>query len=409
MFLVLELLVFIKVSDLPSALGGWQQKTAELANLQVPTDNFYGPGAALLNLPFYLLSIDLTAAAISYYVLGIIGFWKICELISSRRTRIIVLMSLPSNLYFIWLINSSQDTVFEFFLLTWSCYFLIKKQYLWFSTFAFILSLTRAGYWTYFILSSILILFLEYIRKKKINFRATVFAPMLIIVSFFNLHFYNSVSPALEGGMTAYFSYSKYHYLALPKMDMDVFLSGPKGAFSEEFGPKIPKNSDLADENRIYQKAAIQSALENKKETVLGWMQKFDSYYFDVQKIPHLPGRYVLNQSEKIISIENERLTWSLVLGNLFYLFWRTLFVSFGLISIGIFLSTRFLFRKSTSISLNLWPLALPYLFGVIPGMLFYTETRFKIVSELILVPLIAQVWVNAFKLGSNEKIIFER
>ena len=64
LFLVLELLVFIKVSDLPSALGGWQQKTAELANLQVPTDNFYGPGAALLNLPFYLLSIDLTAAAI---------------------------------------------------------------------------------------------------------------------------------------------------------------------------------------------------------------------------------------------------------------------------------------------------------------------------------------------------------
>jgi hypothetical protein len=39
------------------------------------------------------------------------------------------------------------------------------------------------------------------------------------------------------------------------------------------------------------------------------------------------------------------------------------------------------------------WVLSLPYFFGFIPGILFYTETRFKIVSELLLVPLVVGAW----------------
>ena len=34
--------------------------------------------------------------------------------------------------------------------------------------------------------------------------------------------------------------------------------------------------------------------------------------------------------------------------------------------------------------------LAFPWLLGIAPGLIFYTETRFKIVSELLLVPYVA-------------------
>lgn len=120
----------------------------------------------------------------------------------------------------------------------------------------------------------------------------------MIMSSLFNVLNYYSASPALEGGLTAYFSYTKYHYLSLLKLDKDVFLSGPNGAFSSCNGPQIPKNSTPAEANKIYQKAAVKSILNNKKQTLLGWMQKFDSYFFDVQKIPNLPGQYVLDQDK---------------------------------------------------------------------------------------------------------------
>jgi hypothetical protein len=179
-------------------------------------------------------------------------------------------------------------------------------------------------------------------------------------------------------------------------MDMDVFLSGPKGPFSETSGPKIPEGSTPAEVNAIYGKAGIRSALENPKETTLGWMQKFDSYFFDVQKIPHLPGAYVLDQEKKIIEIQNERLTWPLVMGNLLYMAWRSFLVLFGLIGLGLLLASNYFKLGSSRMNLKLWPLALPYLVGFFPGILIYTETRFKIVSEMLLVPLIVEIFTIA-------------
>jgi dolichol kinase len=45
-----------------------------------------------------------------------------------------------------------------------------------------------------------------------------------------------------------------------------------------------------------------------------------------------------------------------------------------------------------TNKSISTIILALPWLLGIVPGVIFYTETRFKIVSELLLVPFIALV-----------------
>jgi hypothetical protein len=278
----------------------------------------------------------------------------------------------------------------------WSGYFLVKRQFAWFSAISFLLCETRAGYWVFFLGTSIFFFTLEYLRHKKFSWRKLAALYLLVLSSIFNFAHYDSVSPALEGGMTEYFSYTKYHYLALPKMDMDVFLSGPHGAFSSSFGPAIPQGSTPAQVNEIYQRAAIDSALTNKKETLLGWMQKFDSYLFDVQKVPHLPGAYVLNQEDMTIKIVDERLSWQLVVGNLLYEIYRSLLLVTCLIAVGLLIASWFFQAGRIKRASRLLILAAPFIFGIIPGLLIYTETRFKIVSELLLVPLVAEIWALA-------------
>jgi hypothetical protein len=401
-----ELFAVNSVSDLRPGTSNWIVKAQQILDLQIPTDNFYGPGAALLLTPFVLVGLPTYLANHFYFALGAVGYWKICQAIPSRIGRLIALFALPANVYLIWLIDSSQDTVFEFFLLTWSVYFLSRKRIGLFAISGFMLCETRAGYWVFYLGVSAL-LFLRTMRSNPKRAARKLFAIYFLVgSSIFNIVNYGSPSPALEGGLTAYFGYTKYHYLSLPKMDMDVFLSGPSGAFSPLNGPKIPSGSTSAEINSIYQKAAIESALNNKKETVLGWMQKFDSYFFDVQKIPHLPGEYVLDQEKKIISIGEERLSWNLVMGNLTYMMYRSVLLVTGLVSVGLLIGLAFMQRFYLFSQLRLLPLALPFFFGAIPGILIYTETRFKIVSELLLIPLIMEIWVRAKNPKNTKEVI---
>jgi hypothetical protein len=389
----IELVVIHRISDLPVSISNWVPKAEQLASLQVPTDNFYGPGAALLVVPFLWLTDRLFLVVLFYFLVGTIAYWKLTTFIPNEMGRVIARAGLPFNVYLLWLINSSQDTVFEYCLLLWSVYFLIRKQYVSFSAMALLLSLTRAGYWTFFLGASLLIFLIGWIRKKEINFKKLIAIPLLVVTSLFNYINFGSPSPALEGGITAYFSYSRYHYLALPKMDMDVFLSGPKGIFTEKYGVNTENYSSGAQANSELQKAAIASALANKKETLLGWMQKIDSYVFDAQKVPHLPGRYVLDIEKKVIAIENERLTWPLVIGNLLFFIYRALLICAGFLALGALLFQKIITGKVDKFTSVNWALSLPYVFGFVPGVLFYTETRFKIVSELLLVPLVVGAW----------------
>jgi hypothetical protein len=396
--LQLELFLIRSVSDLVPGTSNWVSKANEIMKFEVPSDNFYGPGSALLLVPFVALGISTYFANHFYLALASIAYWKICSLIPSKSGRLLALLALPINFYLLWLVDSSQDTVFEFFLLSWAIYFLIAKRIGFFAILGFLLCLTRAGYWVFYLGTSIYLFGQVYFKTKKINLKKLFAIYFLLAASIFNFYSYGSPSPALEGGLTAYFGYTKYHYLALPKMDMDVFLSGPQGAFSPNIGPQINENMSPTEVNSIYQDAAISSALNNRKETVLGWMQKYDSYFFDAQKIPHLPGRYVLNQEEMLIKIEDERLSWTLVLGNLVYMFYRSVLIVGGMSALGLYLGSRF-FNMADSIKhIRLSVLIFPYIFGAIPGIIIYTETRFKIVSEMLLVPLIIEIWVRAMR-----------
>lgn len=394
---VLEILIVHHLSDLPIEVTNWSYKAKEILSLNVPSDNFYGPGAAILMAPFVLINREFLAILV-YAFLGAWFYVKIVKLLPTNRYMVFGYFALISNVYLIWLINSSQDTVFEFFLLILTTYLYLKKHFLGYSGAFFLLSLTRSAYWLPFLLVGLYELY-KFVRSKEFNYKKALAIPLLLLTGIFNFVNYDSPSPALEGGITAYFSYSKYHFLSLPKMDMDVFLSGEAGIFSEKYGV-IPQN-DLspADENNVYMQAAIDSAVSNPKQTLLGWMQKIDSYIFVSQKVPNLPGSYVLNQGNKTIEIGDERLNWILILGNLVFMFWRASLLIVGLIALGIWISIR---KVGAKCDLRLSFLSFPWLIGLIPGVLFYTETRFKIVSEALLFPLILEVLI----LGS---LIFKR
>ncbi len=71
--------------------------------------------------------------------IGTIAYWKITNLVTNKSGRRIARAALPLNFYLLWLVNSSQDTVFEYCLLLWSVYFLIRKKCISFSTIALLL------------------------------------------------------------------------------------------------------------------------------------------------------------------------------------------------------------------------------------------------------------------------------
>jgi hypothetical protein len=185
---------------------------------------------------------------------------------------------------------------------------------------------------------------------------------------------------------------------------MDVFLAGENGIFSKEYGPNIPDGASEEESNSIYQKAALESIRENPKQSILATMQKFESYIFGVQKVPHLPGEYILDIKNKRIDIGDERLSWSLVAGNFVYEIYRSALVLLGLIGVGaLFALRRFNREMYARVKLPV-ELTLPWIFGVIPALLLYTETRFKIVSETLLFLFVLWIWSNLCNLRPKIK-----
>ena len=386
---LIPLFIVNQVSDLPVWIGNGEAKAREILTLQIPSDNFYPVGKALMLLPFVWLTPNFFLVVVLYLASSAAIYYFICRLITNKKIRLVALLGLPANPYLVWLCYSSQDTVFELFLLLLLAYSALANKHLIFITAGFLLCLTRPSYWVIFFGLAFFLLIKEKRNKQKSWKKYLIVFLLLPINMFFNLYAYGSSSLAGESGITAYFSYNKYLYLALPKLDMDVFLS-TKGHV-EDYG---------AHSSAEYTQMAIKSIKENPKEVLLATMQKFDSYIFDVQKVPHLPGEYYLSKDATSIIIGNQRLTWPLVLGNLLYEAYRSLLLIGLLLSAGVLFAHRKLRIKAFNPHNALWLLTLPWLLGLIPGLAFYTETRFKIVSELLLVPFICLV------LGSVSKDI---
>ncbi len=404
MICLLELTFIVNISDLQVWLGNWATKSREILDLTMPKSNFYGPGSSLLLAPFLWSGPSFLVPVYFYFIVGCIGYFVLTKSISQTKFRFAALIVIPANPYLIWLCHSSQDTVFEFALLTWSIHLLNKKKWIAYSAITFLLAETRAGYWTLFLGLGGILLIRDLYKSRKLDLRKYLAIPLFLLTASVNFIAYGSPSPALEGGITAYFSHSKYLHLSLPKMDMDVFLSGENGIFSVENGPVIPNGASEAESNSIYQKAALDSIRNNPKEFVFNTMQKFESYVFGVQKVPNLPGEYVLDIQNKRIDIGEERMAWNLIAGNFVYEIYRSILLVAGLAAFGGLILLRRI-RNDLYLKMNL-PLefVLPWAFGLVPALLLYTETRFKVVSESLLFLFVIVIWSKLSAIKSELK-----
>jgi hypothetical protein len=296
----------------------------------------------------------------------------------------VALLALPANTYLTWLCLSSADQVIELLTLLAFALFTLRKKFSLSLFFGFLLCFTRPAYW----IAYIFIIFL-FAREKlseegkiKNTLRRGAAVWVLLAVLAFNKIVFGSINLSTSSSDTIFFSHQKYHYLALPKFDMDVFLkNGPST------DPKsVTSNSDeftRITDDKV--RASFISIVDNPQRFIFSQMQKVDSYFFPIQKVPNLPGQYELAADEKSILIGEERLTWSITIGYVVFAiyraFWMLLFAG-TLVWLGLLILSRIKLTRAEKY------LLVPYLIGIVPGLLYYVETRFKICSELLAVPL---------------------
>ena len=146
-------------------------------------------------------------------------------------------------------------------------------------------------------------------------------------------------------------------------------------------------------------RAALVSIIENPKSLFLNTLQKVDTYFFAVQKNPQLSGEFYLAPDQKSIILGANRDSWTLLIGSALYFIYRALLLIFTISAI-----TILVIKPSIRENFLRHPVVLfctPYLTGSIAAIIFSTETRLKIVSELLLVPLVLYVF-DSLKINSQ-------
>jgi hypothetical protein len=391
---IIELLLINEISDLQPYLSNWGNKTREILSLSAPSDNLYGPGAAILLIPFIWDSPTFFTANLFYIFIGTIFYSKICQNINATKYRYVAYCTLLLNPYFFWLCHSSQDTVLEFALLMVSIYFILNNKFFLFCIATVILSETRSQYWVFFLVASTIKIVMSLRNKTKV--KKVFYLPFIFLLGImaFNQSNYGSPSITLFAGETFELGQSKYFYIAHPKFDADVML-GLASQTDTYRSTQAPENFTPAQKNNYYTNQAILSIKENPKQAILNLMQRVDSYIFISQKVPNSPGKFKLSKEGNLISIIDERLSWSLVLGSLFYQFWRGLMLILLISSIAVLLH-KVINDKHRIKTNDVW-LLLPWVTTFFVIILFYMETRYKIVPELLL-PVFSLLTISRLK-----------
>ena len=380
--------------DLPPLIGNWEDKSWSILNFAL-IDNYYPPGASLALIPFLWNGPDFWLAIYFYYAVSAVVYFKICSYINLGRGKIVALAALPLNFYLTWLCLTSADQVVELMFLMLLGYSAIRSKFHFSLIYGFLLCFTRPSYWPAYIL---IIYFIAKNPAKEQKYSGNWVKKgaaiwVLFGVLIFNQLVFSSINLSSSSSDTLFYSHQKYHYLTLPKFDMDVFLEN--GASTDPI--KVTKNSDQFDFiDDIKLRAVMISIFMNPQRFIFSEIQKFDSHFFTIQKVPNLPGNYQLSSDENSINIGNERLTWSLTFGYLLYAIYRVIWM---LLFAVVILWISLLVRNKLRLKSYEKYLPLPYLLGIIPSLIFYSETRFKICSELLLVPLGVFAFQNIKKL----------
>jgi len=383
--------------DLPPLIGNWENKAWSIINLEL-SDNYYPPGAAIALIPFLWAGPEFWPAIYFYYSLSAGVYFKLCQFVTSNKLRLIALIALPANSYLTWLCLTSADQVIELLTLLLFGYNAAKSRFKLALFFGFLLCFTRPAYW----IGYLIIIYLmgkqrsrEDRRTKQIFQRSAAVWVLLGVLSF-NQIVFGSSNLSTSSSDTIFFSHQKYHYLSLPKFDMDVFL---KNGQSTNPGSVVKNTNKLEFIEDPKTRGALVSILDNPQRFVFAEIQKLDSYFFPIQKVPNLPGQYELSPDKKSIIIGDERLTWSLTIGHLVFAIYRAFWML--LLACTLTWFALLLFSKTRFSGPEKY-LLIPFMAGVIPGLLYYVETRFKICAELLAVPLHLIALQNLKQLGKS-------
>lgn len=397
---VIELLLVNEISDLRPSLSSWEPKANSILNLDIPTDNYYGPGAAILLIPFLWNDPLFFVANLFYVFIGSICYYLLCQRIKNLRLRITSYCFLLLNPYFFWLCHSSQDTVLEFALLMISINLGLRNKFALFFLTTFLLAETRSQYWLFIFTALFLRIWLDIKLRQKL--KVSYFLPVIFFftVSIFNSINYGSSSITWYAGETFELGQSKYMYLVHPKFDADHLL-GLADTPNTYRDSRAPEFMSPAEKNDFYLNQGLDSILDNPKQFVLNIMQKVDSYIFSTQKVPSSPGYFSFDHKSNSIKIIDERLNWSIILGNFVYQVWRAVLLILLIASITLLITSR---QKGRNDLLEVGEhlLVLPWISTFLVILLFYMETRYKVIPEL-LVPIYVLI---IFDRASNNTLV---
>jgi hypothetical protein len=383
-----------QLNTLPAVAGtNWIDKALAILNFNAPADNYYPPGSGLLITPFVHFPNVSLLSTFFWANIGFIFYFLICKFIMSRLWNFVALSTFLINVYLFWNFKSSQDTVFEFAFVMISLYFLIRKN--WHIAFLslFLLFQIRSGY----LLLFVLVLGILLIKRKYfgLNKRTLIFPVSLLLLSvFFNQFVYGVVSPSNTSGQTIYFGQNKYFYLGHPNFDIDTFLSKeghmtPEGFTNEELWDKNLKEID-----DIFLAEALRDIRNNPQVLIQNTLTKIDNLFFNLQKVPNLPGQHWLSNDANSIVVDKYSLDLKYALGNLIYFLYRVISVLLIIYALSIYFYFRRFINKGDYLY-SLW-LLLPFISWVPLCLIFYEDTRFRIVPETLFIPasayLIAQL-----------------
>ena len=383
-----------QLNTLPAVAGtNWVDKALAILNFNAPADNYYPPGSALLITPFVHFPNVSLLSTFFWANIGFIFYFLICRFIMNRLWNFVALFTLLINVYLFWNFKSSQDTVFEFAFVMISLYFLIRKN--WHIAFLslFLLFQIRSGYLLLFILVlGILLIKRKYIGLNKRTFILPVF--LLLLSAFFNQFVYGVVSPSNTSGQTIYFGQNKYFYLGHPNFDIDTFLSKEGHMTPEGFTNEELWDNNLKKIDDIFLAEALRDIRNNPQVLIQNTLIKIDNLFFNLQKVPNLPGQHWLSNDANSIVVDRYALDLKYALGNLIYFLYRVTSVLLIIYALSIYFYFRRFINKGDYLY-SFW-LLLPFISWVPLCLIFYEDTRFRIVPEILFIPasayLIAQL-----------------
>jgi len=367
-------------------IGNWLKYSKEIVGGGIPSDNWYGPSASILMIPFIHVE-NLFIATLIYAGLGANFYWLITEEIQNRSFRLLSRIFPLFNVYLFRLLDSSGDTVFEFFLVSAFCYTIVKNRWVWFNVAGIALGELRSAYWIVYLGISLYLLF-KYKRSRLAKVKFLIVVPALVSVLTLNWLLYGVFSTAGEGGYTAFFTNNKSSYLVGNSFMVDHFAFGEAGPMTRRC-----EGLDPCNDHQLFLKTAEEN-LEHPQAFAFNLLQKSAIYFFEPQKVPRIPGKFSLYEKEGFIKIEEQRLTTANLLASINYFFYRAfLLVSFWFLALYIFI--RKFLVGSKPLENKLAYLCFPWLLGSITGILFVAETRLWIVMELMLIPFICSLFAQ--------------